>query len=80
MTAGRSRTYVTNAGAVTIYIELLDSTTGALLARAIDRKAARDFSTFQISSSVYNSAEARRMLKAWAGLLVERFKSVHGRQ
>ena len=79
MTAGRSRTYVTSAGAVTIYLELLDSTTGAMLARAIDRKGARESSTFQISSSVYNSAEARRLLKLWAGLLRDRLKAIHGK-
>jgi hypothetical protein len=78
MTAGRSMSFVTSAGAVTIYIELLDSTTGALLARAIDRKAARDSGTFQMSTSVSNSAEARRLLKLWAGLLRDRFKSIHG--
>jgi hypothetical protein len=78
-TAGRSRTYSTTAGAVTLYIELLDSTTGALLARAVDRKAARDYPTFQLSSSVFNSAEARKVLKYWAGLLRDRMKEIHGR-
>lgn len=79
MTSGRNITYATSAGAVTIYIELLDSTTGALLARAIDRKAARDWNTFQMTSSVYNVAEARRMLKHWAGLLRDRLNSIRAR-
>jgi len=79
MTAGRTRTYVTSAGAVTIYIELLDSTTGALLARAYDRKGARESSTFELSSSVSNSAEARRLLKMWAGLLRDRLQAIHGK-
>ncbi|OGT79999.1 MAG: hypothetical protein A3H91_04360 [Gammaproteobacteria bacterium RIFCSPLOWO2_02_FULL_61_13] len=79
MTAGRSRTYVTSAGAVTLYIELLDGATGAMLARAIDRKAGRNTTSFQISSSVYNAAEARTVLKFWAGLLRDRFKEIHGR-
>ncbi len=51
-----------------------------MLARAIDRKGARDSSTFQISSSVYNSAEARRLLKLWAGLLRDRLKAIHGKK
>jgi hypothetical protein len=79
MTADRGRTYVANAGAVTIYIELLDSTTGAMLARAIDRKAARDRGTFQLSSSVSNAAEARTALKYWAELLRDRLKAIHGK-
>lgn len=78
MTGGRVTTYTASAGAVTIYIELLDSTTGALLARAIDRKAARDWGTFQMTTSVSNVAEARRMLKHWAGLLRDRLKSIQG--
>ena len=41
MSAGRSRTYTSSAGAATIFIELYDSVTGDILARAADRKAAR---------------------------------------
>ena len=78
-TAGRSITYVANAGAVTLYIELLDSTTGAMLARAVDRKAGRETTGFQMSSRVYNSAEARRVIKKWAELLRDRFKEIHSR-
>ena len=78
-TAGRGRTYAASTGAVTLYIELLDSTTGAMLARAIDRKAARDRGSFQLSSSVYNAAEARNALKYWAELLRDRLKAIHGK-
>jgi hypothetical protein len=79
MEPGRTTTYVANAGAVTLYIELLDSTTGAMLARAVDRKAAREETFLHMSSSVYNSAEARRLLKKWAALLRDRFKEIHSR-
>ena len=78
MEAGRTTTYVANAGAVTLYLELIDSASGQMLARAVDRKAGRDTVGFQMSSRVYNSAEARRLLKTWAGLLRDRFKEIHG--
>ena len=78
-TAGRSTTYVANAGAVTLYIELIDSTTGAMIARAVDRKQAREETFLQMSSRVYNSAEARKVIKKWAELLRDRFKEIHSR-
>jgi hypothetical protein len=78
MEPGRTTTFITSAGAVTLYIELIDSTTGAMLARAVDRKAARDEVYMHMSSRVYHSAEARRVLKKWAGLLRDRFKEFHG--
>ena len=76
MTAGRSRTFTTNTGAMTLYIELHDSVTGAILARAADRKAARNSGAFSLSSSVYNSSEARKMLTVWAELLPDRLSEI----
>lgn len=42
MKPGRRIIYVANAGAATLYIELFDSNTSDILARAIDRKAGRN--------------------------------------
>jgi hypothetical protein len=80
MTAGRSRTYVTSAGAATLYIELYDSTTGEILARAIDRKSGRNYGSWRMSSSVTNSAEARRILKQWARMLKEGLDRAEGKR
>jgi len=79
MEAGRSVTYVANAGSVTLYLELLDSTSGQMLARAVDRQSGRDEPFLQMSSRVYNSAEARKVIKKWAGLLRDRFKEIQSR-
>jgi hypothetical protein len=70
MTAGRSRTYTTSAGAATLYIELYDSVSGAIIGRAADRRTARQ-SAHQMnwSSSVTNRQEARRMFVIWADRL-----------
>ncbi len=80
MQAGRSRTYTTSAGAATIYIELYDSVTGDILARAADRKAARSMGGFMsYTDRVTNRADARRMLGTWAELLRDRLDEIHGK-
>jgi hypothetical protein len=68
-TGGRSRTYVMNAGRMTLVAELRDSETGALFARVIDQRQARNNPTLQWSSATANSAEARRIVGQWAGIL-----------
>jgi hypothetical protein len=77
--ASRSRTFTSSAGAATLYVELYDSVTGEILARAIDRKAARDYGHMTWSNRVSNSAEAKRVLRQWAGLLRQRLDEVHGK-
>lgn len=78
-TAARARTFVTSAGAMTLYLELFDGPSGAILARAIDRRKSRDTGRFHISSSVYNSSEARKVLTYWATLLRDRLDEIHDR-
>ena len=71
---GRQRTYAASAGAATLVLELYDSETGEILARAVDRKKARDsaYSIRMAGSSVNNVAEARNVFRLWATLLKER--------
>ena len=69
MEAGRSRTYVANAGQMTLAIELRDAVTGTLLVQALDRAMATDTGRFQWSNSVMNRAEAERALRGWADRL-----------
>jgi len=76
---GRSYTFVDSAGAATLYIELYDSVTGEILARAIDRKADRGHGTMQWANQVSNRSDAKRILRTWAGWLRERMDEVHGR-
>ncbi len=80
MSAGRSSTYSSSAGAATIYIELYDSVTGDILARAADRKAARSVGGhLSYTNRVTNRADARRMLGTWAELLRDRLDEFHGK-
>jgi len=80
MSAGRSRTYTTSAGAATLFIELYDSVTGDILARAADRKAAESMGGYlSYSNRVTNKSDARRMMRGWAKLLRERLDEFHGK-
>jgi hypothetical protein len=80
MQAGRSRTYTASSGAATIFVELYDSVTGDVLARAADRKAAQNAGGFMTyTNRVTNRADARRALGEWAGLLRDRLDEFHGK-
>jgi hypothetical protein len=66
--AGRDRVYTTDAGQMTLVIQVHDSVTGELLARAYDRRSAsRGLWTW--TNSVTNSADARRIITGWAKAL-----------
>jgi len=63
---GRSRTYVLNTGEMTLALELRDSVTGTLLARARDRRRGTEYPWLTIANRVVNRAEAERALSGWA--------------
>lgn len=77
--AGRSYTFVDSAGAATLFIELYDSVSGEVLARAVDRKADRSHGTMQWSNRASGRADAKRILRTWAGWLRERMDEVHSK-
>lgn len=80
MSAGRSRTYTTTAGSATLFIELYDSTTGDILARAADSRTARNVGGhLSYSNRVTNRSDARRMLGKWADLLRDKLDEFHGK-
>ena len=69
MDAGRSRTYITSAGEMTLVAELHDSESGAILARVVDRRVARGTGSLSWATRASNTNEARRILRIWAGVL-----------
>lgn len=77
-TAGRSRTYVSNAGEMTLIAELYDSESGQVLARVVDRDTARDYMIATASNSVFNVAEARNIASGWGRALRESLDRAHG--
>ncbi|HET9447729.1 MAG TPA: hypothetical protein VFO35_15795, partial [Steroidobacteraceae bacterium] len=77
---GRSRTYVMNAGRMTLVAELRDSETGALFARVLDAREARNNVAMTWSSRVANSAEARNAVAQWAKILRARLDAVRAQR
>lgn len=74
MEAGRIRSFTTDTGRATLYMQLFDSATGEILGRATDRRIIRNNSgsgQLSWSNSVTNRADARRAFIRWADRLVE---------
>jgi hypothetical protein len=78
-TGGRSDSFTTSPGAMTLVIELYDSVSNEILARAIDRRRARNVGNIQWTTSITNRDAARKILRRWANLLVSRLDEVHGK-
>lgn len=76
MSAGRSRSYTTSAGEMTLSMDVSDATTGQVLYRIVDRRRARDTGRIEWTTSVSNKAEAERTLNRWAELLRQGLDSV----
>ncbi|MFC1690097.1 DUF3313 family protein [Pseudomonadota bacterium] len=70
---GRSRTYTSSAGEMTLYIELYDSITGDLIAKALDRRVDNPNRSgfYTWTNSVTNKSAGRRILKGWSGILLD---------
>lgn len=66
------RTYTVTSGEMTLLLELYDSETGAILARAVDRQESRETGQWQISSSVTNVADAQLIAARWGKVLRDR--------
>jgi hypothetical protein len=78
---GRTSTYTSSSGAATLYVELYDSVTGDILARATDRKVARSTGgSLTWKSETINEVDARRALGRWANLLRQRLDEYHGKE
>ncbi len=68
---GRNYSYSASAGEMTLYLEIYDSVTGDLFAKAIDRREDRASSSFYTwTNSATNKAAAKRIIKGWADILV----------
>mgnify|MGYP001815170439 CR=1 FL=1 len=70
---GRNEVYLSRVGEATLVLEIRDSVSEAILARAVDRRAAEDKGTgFNKSNRVTNSQEIRQVIRFWARTLRER--------
>jgi hypothetical protein len=77
MSPGRTRVYTANTGRMTLVIELRDSITGEILARAVDQQSGRGTGTWTVTNSVMNTADARRAIGIWASSLRRAMEDVY---
>ena len=66
---GRSRTYVVSAGEMTLFAELIDSESGEVVARVVDRREARNAGIVSLSGPGDSAAAVRAMAADWARIL-----------
>ena len=59
-----------------LFIELYDSVSGDILARALDLSTGRNTGFMNLGNRVENSAEARRAFTTWASLLRDRMDEI----
>ena len=64
--AGMTRTIVRSAGEMTLFMELYDSTTSAIIARVMDAEADNHGGFAREATKVRYKAEADRVLRSWA--------------
>ena len=73
--ASRSYSGSWEAGQATLFVEARDSSTGALLGRALDRQLAGD-ARAQMRNSVTNRADFKALFRRWAKESVEGFQQL----
>ena len=73
-----TRSYSESAGEMTLYLELYDSVSDDLIAKAIDRQQDRQTGHFQWQDRISNRAAANRILQEWARVLKEGLDEARG--
>jgi hypothetical protein len=72
---GRGGVYLTSVGEATLVLELRDSQSNEILARAADRRAAESPFAFEVNN-VTAWSEVRRLAQAWASTLRKRLEEI----
>jgi hypothetical protein len=75
--AGRSKTYVSSAGQMTLLAELSDSVSGQMLARVADRREGNSLARMERSDRIGNEGAAREVAAAWAQILRNALDKAH---
>jgi hypothetical protein len=74
---GRGETYLSSVGEITLILEVVDSMSGEVIARAAERRALdRSGGMAMVSNSVTTWAEVRRLTRRWATMLREGLDAV----
>ncbi|PKI17231.1 DUF3313 family protein [Colwellia sp. 12G3] len=75
--AGNVKTYASDAGQATLFLELYDGVSGEILARIVNVSVAGDNSYYQWATRVSNRADAKRMIRTWAKTLRTKYDEAH---
>ena len=75
--AGRSKTYVSSAGQMTLLAELSDAASGQMLARVADRREANSVARLERADRIENEGAARDVAAAWAQILRKALDKAH---
>ena len=69
---GMVTTYTTSSGEMTLKLDLLDSSTNALIGRVIDRREDNSSGNYiQYTNSITNRVDAERIVRSWANILIK---------
>lgn len=80
MKSGMSRTYTQSAGDMSLYIELYDSQTGDIIAKALDKRVdGRHDGYYSWANPASNRHAAKKILSGWAEILLDALNEAHGR-
>ena len=74
--AGRSEVYLDEVGKATLMVEVQDSLSGAVIVRAIDRRAAEPSSEMFRSNTVRNWSEVQQLADFWGSITREGLDSL----
>ena len=78
MSAGRTRTYTISAGEMTLVAELVDSESGQVIGRVVDRRESQGTGMMTLTNSIVNRQEASIIASSWARILRKRLDAAHG--
>jgi len=76
-TAANVKSYTSEAGHATLFLELYDGVSGEILARILNTSTAGDDSFYQWATRVSNKADAKRMIRKWAKALRTKYDEAH---
>lgn len=74
--AGRTKTFARSAGDATLYLEIFDAVSSAILARWVDYQQARDYGYGRWANRVSNTAEAKDIIRRWTKRLEKGFENI----
>lgn len=75
--SARTKTFVSETGQATLYLEMFDGVSGEILARIIDAKVVGDNMHVRWANRVTNTADAKRTIRQWAKRLRESYDKSH---